>query len=408
MRSNTRSRTLRAQGLRRSVIAATGVAVLAVATACSSSGGGTPAGGSGGGATTTGGSGSGGSDSGGMALAQAAYKKYSAVPTAQDVAPPQKLNGKVPSGKTIVFLETAGVSTNVTMAKEMSTAATLLGWKVRVLPQDGSLAGTQKAFDQAIALKPDGIAVLAVAPSQLTKQLSEAKAAKIPVAFASVVYDQPYEFPMVGNMGGTPLLLNIAEALAAAIVVDSGGKANVLDATIPAFAILKPYVEAIDKNLKSYCATCTFGTINGNVTDIGTGFPTKVVTAIQTKPKTNYVLFDVADFSRGVQTALRTAGLSSKVKIGGSSPNSASIQAIKDGTDFGWAGTEPTYFGWRFVDMFARYYTGTPAPIEADAPVPVRIIDKTNLEDALNPNNDAALGTPVSLVSDAYKAIWGL
>ena len=135
---------------------------------------------------------------------------------------------KPQSGKKIVYLSgDENIDTSHEYGVYMKEAAAKLGWDVTVIDGKGSPSSWLAAFNQAIALKPDGIAIFADAAS-LQDPIKAANAQHI-VVIGPHAAGTPGAFPDLGvffNIQGDPR--NVGKAQAEWAIADSDGKARVV------------------------------------------------------------------------------------------------------------------------------------------------------------------------------------
>jgi ABC-type sugar transport system substrate-binding protein len=92
----------------------------------------------------------------GVSVAKAIVAKYSVNPTSIGNIP--VITKKIPKGKYVITITNA-TDAAVTLNKYTVEAGKLLGWKMEALQAESTLEGQRKTLEQAIAKKPDGIAV---------------------------------------------------------------------------------------------------------------------------------------------------------------------------------------------------------------------------------------------------------
>jgi ribose transport system substrate-binding protein len=107
-------------------------------------------------------------------------------------------------------------------------AAKILGWDTRFLDGQGTIAGQTEAVNQAIALKPDGIALINVDAREHNPEISQAAAMGIKLV-------SWHAGPVAGKLPDSPIFTNVstdpaevARATGLYAVADSNGAANVI------------------------------------------------------------------------------------------------------------------------------------------------------------------------------------
>jgi ribose transport system substrate-binding protein len=162
---------------------------------------------------------------------------------------------KPQSGKQIVYLSgDENIDTSHEYGVYMQEAAAKIGWKVTVIDGKGSPTSWLAAFDQAIALKPDGIAIFADAAS-LQDPIKKARAQNIIIVGLHAA-GIPGPFPDLGvffNIQGDPR--NVGKAQAEWAIADSDGKARVVVLTHNEYKIAETKSTAT-KTMLEKCSDC--------------------------------------------------------------------------------------------------------------------------------------------------------
>ena len=157
-----------------------------------------------------------------MSDAQAVVDKYASKVTTWDGPTTGPKGAK---GKSIAIiaadLKNGGI---LGAANGMQEAATALGWTVKVLDGAGSINGRTAAFGQAMALKPDGIAIIgfdAVEQGPAMQQAKDAKIAMVSWHAASAVGPVP-EVGVAANVTTDPQ--QVSKAAADWAFIDAKGR----------------------------------------------------------------------------------------------------------------------------------------------------------------------------------------
>jgi ribose transport system substrate-binding protein len=346
-----------------------------------------------------------GSNGGTAASSAPAAAKVQAPPTQppSDIQVSQALAKKPPAGKKVVFLQCAlpACSRYVRGWKEATAA---LGWAadIQVFKPDAPGA----ALQQAITQHPDYIAITGIPAAALKPQLAAAQRAGIPV-ISCATPDKPSSGGYAAECGGT--LAGDADYLARWAINDSGGKAKLLGVTIPQYPVLNTETDWLKAHLTSMCSGCSYSQLDVSVQDVVSGaVPQKLVAYLQSHPQINYVFFTFNDLTRGVPTALRTAGLTSKVKLIGAAGD-ASIMKQIGGPQKAWTIAPNVYSAWVMVDAMARLSVGeqlSPAYQNAIYTSPTWVVDRPNSAKLLAPTGYDWYG-PQSF-EDKFKKLWGV
>jgi ABC-type sugar transport system, periplasmic component len=152
------------------------------------------------------------------------------------------------------------------------------------------------------------------------------------------------------------------------IIANSGGHANVVYVDIPLYPSLVGQGQGAQSEISKLCPSCTFATLPVSVTQLGAGqVPAAIVSYLQAHPSINYLYLSFQDLDAGVAGALRTAGLTSKVKIVGTEGQATQLHEIVSGQEAMWSILPEPYVMWEVVDWMARLSVGalTPASLAA-------------------------------------------
>jgi ribose transport system substrate-binding protein len=355
------------------------------------------------GSSTTTASSSGGSATSGCPTALA--KAKTAVEAAQDVNAAWSgptTGPKAVTGKTIVYVAQSmtnpGVAGAATGVKE---AAKVIGWKVRVIDGQGTPAGIQAAFSQAVALKPAGIVIGGFDPNSTKQQVTQANDAGIPlIGWHAVGTPGPSTSPkLFSNI--TTKVEDVAKISADWVITQSNGKAGVVvftDASIP-FAANKSQL------IKKELATCSDVKLlsyeNIPISDASTRTPQEVSSLLSrfgTKWTYSVAINDL--YFADAAPALRAAGKQGSgapFNIGAGDGDPSAFQRINS-KEFQTATVpEPlSEQGWQIVDEFNRAFSGK-ADSGYVAPAHITTAANSSGSSSWDPQG----------YRDAYKKIWG-
>ena len=311
---------------------------------------------------------------------------------------------KAVKGKTIVYvaqtLSNPGVAGN---AKGVQEAGKAIGWNVRVIDGQGSPAGIQSAFSQAIALKPAGIVIGGFDPNSTSAQVAQANAAGIPLIGWHAVGDpgpsaKPKLFTNV-----TSSVADVSKISAEYIIAKSGGTAAVVvftDNSIP-FAANKALL--LEQDLAACSSVKVLVTENIPIPDAATRTPQAVSGLLSQFRSTwtwsvaiNDLYFDSA------APSLRAAGLkgdAAPFNVGAGDGSPAAFQRIAAGQYQAATIPEPlNEQGWQIVDEFNRSFAGTPAS---------GFVAAAHITDASNVGTQTSYD-PANGYRAKYEAIWGV
>jgi ribose transport system substrate-binding protein len=314
----------------------------------------------------------------------------------------EALAKKPTAGKELIWLQCEFPACART-AKGIAEGAEALGWKHKTMTFKATNPGA--GLQQAIQQKPDYIAITGIPTAAMEPQLAAADKAGIPVLSCGTT-DKPAAGKYAMQCGGS--LDTAAEYLARWMIDDSGGKANVVAVTITQYATLNTETEWMKSNFTKLCPKCSYDQLDVTVDDAGGGqIPSKVIAYLQSHPEVNYVFFTLGDFATGFPSALKSAGVSDKVKVIGAVENAGVIKGIAAGDYHAWT-TEPLkYMGMVLVDGAARLSVGeelTDAYSESVYRNPTYVVDSPDSAKALAPT-DSAWDGPEGF-ADQFKQLW--
>jgi ribose transport system substrate-binding protein len=286
------------------------------------------------------------------------------------------------------------------VAKGVQEAADVIGWRVHTLNGQGTPAGLKAAFNEALALRPDGIVIGGFDPTSTTEQVQQADAAGIPlIGWHAVAAPGSSEKPkLFTNI--TTRVEDVAKLSADWIIARSGGRAGVVlfsDASIP-FAkhksdlIKKELATCSDVSLLSY-ENIPIPQANSRTVDRVSALAARLGDKWTYSAAINDLYFGYAG------PALRAAGkqgADAPFNIGAGDGDPSAFQRI-NGEEFQ-AATVPEPLseqGWQIIDEFNRAFAGKqPSGYVA----PVHITTAANSGGALSWDSEG--------YREAYRKIW--
>jgi ABC-type sugar transport system substrate-binding protein len=299
-----------------------------------------------------------GANSSSVPEAQAIVAKALKRPTTISVT--KKILRKIPTGKKIFFIS-CGAQACTLQGDIVKQGAADLGWKSTFINTDGSPQQEQAAFETALRQGADGIILNAVTPSALSSQIAEAKAKGVLFVTCCSLAQVPTD--VLYNTSTSAQNAAIGKDLAAYVVANSGGKANVLYVDISIFQILSTLATSFRAELQALCPSCGYASIDTPLSALGTPTALSVQSAL----------------AAGLPAALDAAGLGN-VKIIGQGPGPADFAAFKSGDEE--AGVPFDYYtvDYLMLDSMARKWAGV--PVQHTAP-PVWLATGLNTTPAL-------------------------
>ena len=340
-----------------------------VMAACSSTSSGTSSAGT----TTAGSSASAGSStSAGVQAAEAELKVAEARPASVSLPTVQ---APIPSGKTVSFVH-SGVAVCDTIAAAIKNATAVLGWKVDVIPTNGTPASVKAAWDTVVRLHPDVAFGSGFNRALFASEAAQLASMKVPVMDWSTL-DSPGQ-GITFVKGGPSEVPVVGEQMAAWVVASTQGKADTLYINLPTFVILQPVMTAFEAYYQQWCPGCKLSTMSVPLTSIGTTAPSLIVSYLRAHPDINRIAVSYDGVDVGLPAALAAAGLSGKVKFIGEAPTATNLAYVQAGTE-GATVAQGYYEIWSmYLDAAARAMTGQSLAPDTAWKVPWFLLTQSN------------------------------
>jgi ribose transport system substrate-binding protein len=355
---------------------AVGGAVLAGLAACSSSASSSsPSGGSPTSAISSASAVSSASSGGSTAAKATAAKAAAAIASLDPQNGTNKIEPQTPlahapaKGKTLWWLE-GNIPVQELFTPAFQAATKALGWNLHVLSYNFTdPQAAIAAMQQAVAAKPDYIAVSGQTISTLGQGIAAAKSAGIPVFELAGGTDVPggKTNDVYSNIDGPVLEQDATKDAADWVIADSGGTANVLWVNVPSNPILHVAEEA-ETAAFAQCSSCSLTRFATSFSDMSNGtVPSEIVSQLQSHPSINYVQVAYGDIADGLPAALKAAGLASKVKIVGAAGTGENLTSLAAGTSAAYAEYGQPDGVYESVDAMVRVSENMPVdPIQHD------------------------------------------
>ncbi|AKL64217.1 MULTISPECIES: substrate-binding domain-containing protein [Streptomyces] len=306
------------------------------------------------------------------------------------------------SNKTVAFVAQTMINPGVAgVTQGVKEAAKAIGWNVKVIDGQGTPAGIQAAFSQAINLKPAGIVIGAFDPAVTSQQIAQANARNIPlIGWHAVDSPGPSEHPkLFTNI--TTKVADVAKISADWIIAHSQGDAGVViftDASVP-FARNKS--ELIRKELATCSSVSLLSYENIPITDTTSRVPQAVASLLaRFRDKWTYSVAINDVYFADAAPALQAAGKQGDgppFNIGAGDGDPSAFQRINHQRHQAATVPEPILEqGWQIIDEFNRAFSSSPASGYV-APV--------HISTALNSKGTTSWD-PTGY-REAYRKIWG-
>jgi len=274
----------------------------------------------------------------------------------------------------------------VSPATGVQTAASKLGWHVRVYDGGGTPQKQNAAMLDAISAGAKVIVNIAIDPNLVQQGLQAAKQSGVLVVSGSNGIDtpNPVQKPTGGKLG---YLFDVAPDYAALgrkaadwIIGDSNGKANVAVFSDPEFPSVIAFQNGLLEGLKT-CTGCTISPLQDfNGTQVGTTLGSQTTGYLQAHPDVKYVFSPYDPAAAAQVTAIATAGLATRVKLVGVLGSQQNLSFIRHGeVQAADAAYDNRYMGYMIVDQIIRTLDKKPLFSPHGGNLPGVVLDKTNV-----------------------------
>ncbi|MFC9292960.1 substrate-binding domain-containing protein [Streptomyces sp. NPDC057011] len=305
-------------------------------------------------------------------------------------------------GKTVVYVAQTMTNPGVAgVAQSVEEAAEAIGWDVRVIDGEGTPAGIQAAFSQAVTLKPAGIVIGGFDPRLTSQQVARAREARIPlIGWHAVDSPGPSEDPeLFTNV--TTRVEDVARISADWIIARSHGDAGVVLFTDDSIPFARNKADLIKKELATCSGVRLLTYENIPIPDASSRTP-QAVSSLLSRFRNEWT-YSVAIndlYFADAAPALRAAGKPGSgppFNIGAGDGDPSAFQRIDSGQFQAATVPEPlSEQGWQVIDEFNRAFAGRPA---SGYVAPVHI--------ATAENSRGAASWDPSGYREAYRRIWG-
>jgi ribose transport system substrate-binding protein len=308
-------------------------------------------------------------------------------------------------GKTIVVLaedlRNGGV---LGVAQGIREAAREIGWTVRIVDAGGTAAGRRKALADALALRPDGLAICGSDAQELDLTRGSVSGRLPPVVGW-------HAGPAPGAIAGTPVAMNVttdpmavARTTAQAAVTQSGGKAGVVVFTDSRFAIATTKAQVMADVIRQ-CSGCTLLEVRDvAISDAAARMPevTRELLAKYGPRWTHALAINDIYFDYAVPVFIASGVSNGAISLLSAGDGSAAaFLRIRAGTYQTGTVAEPLNLqGWQVVDELNRLMAGQPV---SGFVSPVHLVSVHNI--ARN-GGSRLVYDPDNGYADIYRQIW--
>jgi len=282
-------------------------------------------------------------------------------------------------------------------------AAQKIGWQCIVLDGKGTVNGQIAAFNQAIAMKVDGIITSANA-EPLQGPITDAVNKGILVAgiHASAVIGPDPKLHLFYNC--TSSGTEIGKALADYVIADSNGKGRVIILYDAQYAIAREKAQAMKDELAKVKTCKLLDYVNSLLGEVSNQMP-QLASSWMSKFGPPFYVISIADYYYDFVTPTLTSGGVKKddVKLLGSDGTAKAYERIRNGEYQIVTIPEPYYLqAYQVVDELNRGFNGQDPVVFQQ---PVYVVDKTNVD---KEGGDKNLFDPSNNYKQIYAKIWGV
>ncbi|MEM8870486.1 MAG: substrate-binding domain-containing protein [Pseudomonadota bacterium] len=284
-------------------------------------------------------------------------------------------------------------------------AAAAIGWDVRVLDGAGSISGRAAAFNQALALSPDGIIINGLDAVEQQAAMASARDANIPMVgwHASPVIGPDPDSGLFANVSTDAMEVSAAAAQWA--FADAGGKPGVVIFTDSTYSIaiakadrIKETIEALGGTVLEYVDTPIADTSNRMPT-LTTALLQRHGTAWTHSLAINDIYFD---FMGPSLAAAGLKGTDAPKSVAAGDGSESAYQRIRADQYQAVTVAEPLNLqGWQLIDELNRALQGEPW---SGYTSPLHVVTKDNIS---FDGGDRNIFDPGNGYREAYAKIWG-
>jgi ABC-type sugar transport system substrate-binding protein len=270
-------------------------------------------------------------DSAGLAEAKADFAKYQKGIGLPSITP---LGKPLPQGKSVDIVSCNTTGCQPTPALIAGKIAELVGWDVKVIKvNSGDPVEIKSGMEQALRDGPSAVIYFGLEPTQVAGSVKELNEKDIPVIGLQGVLAPGEETPLYVQMPANIGNELLARMLAAGVVAETNGEANVGLVSIPTFPVYKQVVApAFEKFVGEYCSSCDVTLYDLPVTSLGTNSASLIANFLQAHPDVNAAALLQGGMANGLSAALKGSGLSDRVGLYQGYVNPENLPEISSGT----------------------------------------------------------------------------
>lgn len=340
-----------------------------------------------------------------LPAAEAIIAEHSQIPTFTPPGAPFDAKTCMAGKKILTIPSSSSIPFAAGITSAMADAGTELGFEVRVWQNQGQPTQYVQGIDYAIQNGYDAVELAAgIVPAGLAPQIAAAKEAGLRV-YASHYTDVTLEHDASVDVSLPISFSRVGEILAAWVVRQTEGKANVMvigsDDLLPS----QPYWKAFEAKLAELCPDCSARYVNVPLPEWATRIQTTTQSTLLQDPAINYIVPLYDSMSQFVLPALAITGKRGTIPIASFNGTPFIIDMIQNGDVEMDVGESLGWIARSSLDAYMRDLCQT-GDVPDELYVPFYIFDASNAANAGSPAGfDQGYGDAHVA---GYRALWGL
>ena len=340
-----------------------------------------------------------------VTAAEAIIAEHSLIPTFTPPGTPFDAKSCMAGKKILTIPTSSAIPFNAGIVASMEEVAKEVGFELRVWQNQGQPTQWVQGIEYAIQNGHDAVDLVAgIVPDGLAPQLTAARKAGLKV-FATHHLDVTNDRSALTDVELPVSFTRVGEIVAAWVIKQTGGTANVLvigsDDVMPS----QPYWKSFEATLKKLDPDSKATYVNVSVADWATKIQTSAQGALLQDPSINFIVPLYDSMAQFVLPALAITGRKADVQIATFNGTPFVIDMVRNGDVQMNVGESLGWIARSSLDAYMRSLCGQ-ADVPTELYVPFFIFDKTNAETAGKPA-DFDKGYGDAHVA-GYRKLWGL
>jgi ribose transport system substrate-binding protein len=275
------------------------------------------------------------------------------------------------------------------------------GWKYSTENYQSSDPATlSAALLRALKEHPTAVSLSGIAPTAGWSSVIPAYAkAGVPI-IPTFLGDLTLSKTLIALVGGPPARETTAKTMADWFISDSGGKGHALLQRVDGFPVVKVWADTFEQTVKAECSACKVTDLSNTIADATSGgIVPSIIPKLRGDTSINYLFGDL-EFYDALPAAMKSAGLTGKVKVAGQTPDVTGLNYLKQGVFSAATPAGNNYAGWLVADAAFRYQQHLAVPATDQGPLPYQLYLPTTQF-----SMDAGYDKPVDYPAQ-FKKLW--